>query len=240
MKIHIFDTPEALFERLAQYFATEITKNPSINLGLATGSTPVPLYKKLIEDHRINGTSYRHVKTFNLDEYLGLSRNSPDTYKTFMKKEFFDHIDIRSENTHIPSSDLDSANYERLRYDKIIKNNPIDIQLLGIGTNAHIGFNEDGSNFDNKTMVVDLKQSTLEENAKFFDSMEDVPKQAITMGIGTIMKAKKIVLVATGLKKADAIRDTIKGYITKDVPASILQTHENVVIYLDKEAASKL
>lgn len=240
MKIHIFDTAEALFERLSQYFASEITKQPRINLGLATGSTPIPLYKKLIEDHKVNGTSYKYVKTFNLDEYLGLEKNSPDTYKNFMRETFFNHIDIRKENTHIPSSNKEISSYECLRYDEIIKSNPIDIQLLGIGTNGHIGFNEDGSNFDYKTRVVELTEDTINSNAVFFNSVDDVPKTAITMGIGTIMKARKIILVATGLAKADAIKATINGYITKDVPASILQTHENVIIYLDKEAASKL
>lgn len=240
MKVYVFDTEEALFERLAQLFSTAVTKNPSINLGLATGNTPVPLYKMLIEDHKINGTSYKNVKTFNLDEYLGLETNSPDTFRYFMQETFFKHIDIRAYNTHVPNSNMENASFECIRYDEIIERNPIDIQLLGIGTNGHIGFNEDGSRFDNKTMVVELKEETIKSNAAFFDSYEDVPKKAITMGIGTIMKAKTIILVATGKSKAQAIKDTIQGYITKEVPASILQSHDNVYVYLDKEAASKL
>lgn len=240
MKINIFDTKEALFENLAQFYATEVTRNPELNLGLATGSTPIPLYEKLIEDHKLNGTSYKSIKTYNLDEYLGLSSDHSQSYRTFMTDNFFSEIDIKLKNTHIPSGNIDSAKEECKRYDELVRNNPIDIQLLGIGTNAHIGFNEPGASFDSKTIVVDLAQETLDANVRFFDSMDDVPKTAITMGIGSIMEAKKIILVATGANKAEAIYNTVNGLITKDVPASVLQTHDNVVLYLDKEAASKL
>ncbi|HHW79654.1 MAG TPA: glucosamine-6-phosphate deaminase [Acholeplasmataceae bacterium] len=240
MKVLIFDTKEALFENLSQYYASEIRNNPKINLGLATGSTPVPLYEKLILDHKNNQTSYKNVKTFNLDEYLGLENDHDQSYRYFMNETFFKHIDINLKNTHIPSGIADNLELEAKRYDKLVSDHKIDIQLLGIGTNAHIGFNEPGSNFDSKTIIVDLAQETLDANVRFFDNMDLVPKKAITMGIGSIMQANKIILVATGINKAEAIRNTIKGFITKDVPASILQAHDNVVVYLDKEAASLL
>ena len=239
MKVFIYDTKEDLFKDLAKKYSEEIKKNPKINLGLATGSTPVPLYEELIKDHKENKTSYKDVKTFNLDEYIGLPEGHEQSYRTFMNNIFFKHIDINLENTNIPSGSVKDLAMEAFRYDKLLEDNQIDIQLLGIGTNAHIGFNEPGSKFDSNTIVVDLAQETRDANVRFFDSMDEVPTKAITMGIGSILKAKKIILVATGESKAEAIKNTIEGPITTDVPASILQAHENVEIYLDK-GASKL
>ena len=239
MKVFIYDTKEDLFKDLANKYSKAIKNNPKINLGLATGSTPVPLYEELIKDHKENKTSYKDVKTFNLDEYIGLPEGHEQSYRTFMNNIFFNHIDINLENTNIPSGSVKDLAMEAFRYDKLLEKNQIDIQLLGIGTNAHIGFNEPGSKFDSNTIVVDLAQETRDANVRFFDSMDDVPTTAITMGIGSILKAKKIILVATGDSKAEAIKNTIEGPITTDVPASILQAHENVEIYLDK-GASKL
>jgi|SRR5690554_2281832 len=239
MKVYIYETKEELFKDLAKKYVNEITKNPKINLGLATGSTPIPLYEELIKDHKENKTSYKDVKTFNLDEYIGLPEGHEQSYRTFMNNIFFNHIDINLENTNIPSGSVKDLAMEAFRYDKLLEKNQIDIQLLGIGTNAHIGFNEPGSKFDSNTIVVDLAQETRDANVRFFDNMDEVPTTAITMGIGSILKAKKIILVATGDSKAEAIKNTIEGPITTDVPASILQAHENVEIYLDK-GASKL
>ena len=239
MKVYIYETKEELFKDLAKKYVNEITKNPKINLGLATGSTPVPLYEELIKDHKENKTSYKEVKTFNLDEYIGLPEGHEQSYRTFMNNIFFNHIDINLENTNIPSGSVKDLSMEAFRYDKLLEKNQIDIQLLGIGTNAHIGFNEPGSKFDSNTIIVDLAQETRDANVRFFDNMDEVPTTAITMGIGSILKAKKIILVATGDSKAEAIKNTIEGPITTDVPASILQAHENVEIYLDK-GASKL
>jgi len=239
MKVFIYDTKEDLFKDLANKYSKAIKNNPKINLGLATGSTPVPLYEELIKDHKENKTSYKDVKTFNLDEYIGLPEGHEQSYRTFMNNIFFNHIDINLENTNIPSGSVKDLAMEAFRYDKLLEKNQIDIQLLGIGTNAHIGFNEPGSKFDSNTIIVDLAQETRDANVRFFDSMDDVPTTAITMGIGSILKAKKIILVATGDSKAEAIKNTIEGPITTDVPASILQAHENVEIYLDK-GASKL
>lgn len=239
MKVYIYDTKEQLFKDLANKYSEEIKNKPNINLGLATGSTPVPLYEELIKDHKENNTSYKEVKTFNLDEYIGLPDGHEQSYRTFMNNVFFNHVDINLENTNIPSGSVKDLAMEAFRYDKLLEKNQIDIQLLGIGTNAHIGFNEPGSKFDSNTIIVDLAQETRDANVRFFDNMDEVPTTAITMGIGSILKAKKIILVATGDSKAEAIKNTIEGPITTDVPASILQAHENVEIYLDK-GASKL
>lgn len=240
MKVFVFENKEVLFERLSDYYANEIRKNPEIILGLATGGTPVPLYEKLILDHKVNKTSYKKVKTYNLDEYIGIPENHSQSYRTFMNETFFKHIDIDLKNTFVPKGDVEDIEAECRRYDKMLEENQIDIQLLGIGTNAHIGFNEPGSDFNGKTMVVNLTQETRDANVRFFNDMSEVPTTSITMGIGSILKAKKIILVATGKNKAEAIKNTIEGIITKDVPASALQTHPNVEIYLDKEAASLL
>lgn len=240
MKVYIFENEELLFEDLKNKYVEKIKNNPNINLGLATGGTPVPLYKKLIKDHKENKTSYKNVKTFNLDEYIGLDEGHEQSYRTFMNNLFFKHIDINLANTHIPNGNVSDLEKEAKRYDNLLEENKIDVQLLGIGTNAHIGFNEPGSSFDSNTIIVDLTQETRDANVRFFDKMEDVPTKAITMGIGSILKAKEIILVATGSHKAEAIKNTIEGPITKDVPASILQAHDNVSIYLDKEAAKLL
>jgi|SRR5690625_2658268 len=240
MKVYIFENENDLFEDLKNKYVEKIKKNPNINLGLATGGTPVPLYEKLIEDYKKNQTNYENVKTFNLDEYIGLPEGHEQSYRTFMNNIFFNHVNINLANTHIPSGNVKDLNEEALRYDKLLIDNPIDVQLLGIGTNAHIGFNEPGSSFDSNTIIVDLTQETRDANVRFFDDMKDVPTKAITMGIGSILKAKEIILVATGEHKAEAIKNTIEGPITKDVPASILQAHDNVSIYLDKKAAKLL
>ena len=240
MKVFVFENKEALFESLSQKFINEIKNNPNLNLGLATGGTPVPLYEKLILDHKNNKTSYENVNTFNLDEYIGISEDHEQSYRTFMNKTFFDHININKANTHVPNGSVSDLAKECARYDELLDQNKIDLQLLGIGTNAHIAFNEPNSNFDSGTIVVDLTKETIEANARFFDDINDVPKTSITMGIGSIMKAKSIVLVATGLNKAEAVKNTVEGIITKNVPASILQTHPNVELYLDVEAASLL
>lgn len=240
MRVFVFEDKEELFDALSKEYVKEIKENPSIKLGLATGGTPVPLYEKLIEDHKLNGTSYKNVKTYNLDEYIGIPESHEQSYRTFMNNTLFDHIDIDKNNTYVPLGSATNILDEIVRYDNLLNENKIDLQLLGIGSNAHIAFNEPGSNFDSNTIVVDLTQETRDANARFFDNIDDVPTTSITMGIGSILKAKKIILVATGLNKAEAIKNSLLGPITKDVPASILQAHDNVEIYLDEEAASLL
>lgn len=240
MRVFVFEDKEELFDALSKEYVKEIKENPSIKLGLATGGTPVPLYEKLIEDHKLNGTSYKNVKTYNLDEYIGIPESHEQSYRTFMNNTLFDHIDIDKNNTYVPLGSATNILDEIVRYDNLLNENKIDLQLLGICSNAHIAFNEPGSNFDSNTIVVDLTQETRDANARFFDNIDDVPTTSITMGIGSILKAKKIILVATGLNKAEAIKNSLLGPITKDVPASILQAHDNVEIYLDEEAASLL
>lgn len=240
MKVHIFENKETLFERLSDFYINEIKKNPEIVLGLATGGTPVPLYEALAKDHKENKTSYQKVRTYNLDEYIGIDEFHEQSYRTFMNKQLFDHIDINKENTFVPKGNTSDVELECKIYDEYLDKTQIDIQLLGIGTNAHIGFNEPGSDLNGKTMVVDLTEETKDANVRFFNDISEVPTKSITMGIGSILKAKKIILVATGKNKAEAIKNTIEGIVTKDVPASALQTHLDVEIYLDKEAASLL
>lgn len=224
---------KAAFDVMKEYL------KPGKVLGLATGSSPVGLYKNMIKDHQENGTSYQDIKTFNLDEYVGLPKEHSESYYSFMHTQLFDHIDIKEENIHIPSGlgDLEAG---CKAYDEAIDNCPVDIQLLGIGSNGHIGFNEPGTPFALGTHVTDLKESTRKDNARFFDPLgEEVPTQACTMGLATIMKAKNILLVANGENKAQAVKGMLEGPISEDCPASILQNHPNVTVVIDK-AAGKL
>lgn len=216
----------------------EVLKNPSATLGLATGSSPIGLYKNMIADHKENHTSYKDVKTFNLDEYVGIDRNHSESYYTFMHQNLFNDIDINEDNVHLPfgntKEDCDA-------YEKAMENEVVDIQVLGIGGNGHIGFNEPGTSFDETTHIVTLQERTRQDNARFFnDDINQVPTHAITMGIATIMKAKQILLVATGANKADAVLAMIEKEPNVNCPASALQNHPNVVVIVDKAAASKL
>lgn len=240
MEVYIFDKKEDLYNELSRRFIKEIKENPNINLGLSSGSTPIPLYEKLILDHKENKTSYKNVTAINLDEYIGISEDDAQSYRTFMNDFLFNHLDIDMNNTHVPLGSSKDLLGEIHRFDTLLKNNPIDIQLLSIGTNAHVGFNEPGCRFDSATNIVELTEETKHANKRFFDSYDSVPSVAITMGMGSIMKSNKIILIATGPLKAKAIANTIEGPITTNVPASILQTHPNIKVYLDKEAASLL
>lgn len=215
-----------------------VVNKPNAVLGLATGSTPLGLYKNMIEDHKNNHTSYKDITTFNLDEYVGLDRNHRESYYTFMNTNLFSGLDINSENVHLPygntKEDCDA-------YEKAMEDYQVDIQLLGIGGNGHIGFNEPGTSFDETTHIVELQERTRKDNARFFDGdINQVPTHAITMGIATIMKASKVLLIATGENKADAVKAMIEGTPSVDCPASALQNHQDVVVILDKAAASKL
>ena len=201
--------------------------------GLATGSTPETLYRELRE----SDLDFSDKIAINLDEYIGLSKDHPQSYHTFMKKQLFDYKPFKQ--IFIPDG-LGDENTEPEKYDKIIDAHPIDVQILGIGTNAHIGFNEPGTPFDSKTHKVTLTQETIDANKRYFDSEEEVPRHAFSMGIQSIMSAKKIILMAYGENKAEAIERTVHGPVTEEVPSSILQTHPDVVIIVDEEAASKL
>lgn len=215
-----------------------VTSKESPVLGLATGSSPIGLYENMIKDHKESGVSYANVVTFNLDEYVGIDRDHEQSYYTFMHENLFKGIDINEENVHLPYGNTEKECDE---YEAAMEGYHVDVQVLGIGGNGHIGFNEPGTSFDSTTHIVDLQERTIKDNARFFnDDMNLVPKQAITMGIATIMKAGKILLVASGENKADAVAGLVNGPITEDLPASILQKHDDVVVIVDEAAASKL
>lgn len=211
------------------------------NLGLATGSTPEGLYDCLIEQYNSDKISFKNITTFNLDEYIGLSAENPNSYRYFMDNKFFNKIDILPENTHIPNGVADNLEKECVRFEKSIQDKGgIDLQILGLGMNGHIAFNEPGTQFNSRTQVVDLAEATIEANARFFNSLDEVPKQAISMGIKTIMESKEIILLASGESKADAVAKLLNGVITEDFPASILQEHNNVTIIADEAALAKV
>ena len=210
-------------------------------LGLATGSSPVGLYQKMIEDHQKNGTSYVNAVSFNLDEYVGLARNHRESYYTFMHQNLFNHIDIKEENAHVPNGEAADPLKECERYESELKKVTVDIQILGIGSDGHIAFNEPGASFNSVTHVMELTEQTRQDNARFFDGdINQVPKLAITQGLASIMRAKKIILIATGTNKAKAIKNMIEGEKTTACPASILQDHADVTVILDEKAASLL
>lgn len=241
MKVIIVKNYEEASQEAAKIFINQVKEKPNSILGLATGSTPVRMYELLREDHEKNHTSYKDVKSYNLDEYFGLDASHPQSYHYFMYKNLFNGIDIKDENVHVPCG---QGNIQENcdEYNKMLAENPIDIQLLGIGSNGHIGFNEPGTSFDAVTHKVDLKQSTIEDNARlFFDGkIDDVPKQAISMGIKNIMNAKSILILAFGKGKAEAVKGMIEGPVTTDLPASVLQNHDDVTVIIDKDAASLL
>ena len=210
-------------------------------LGLATGSSPVGLYQNMIRDHKENGTDYSKVLTWNLDEYVGIPRTHEQSYWTFMHENLFNGIGIPDANVHVPRGDVEDEEAECAAYEESMKGHTIDLQVLGIGTDGHIGFNEPGASFDSLTHLMDLKEQTRKDNARFFNNdINLVPKRAITMGLATIMRSRAIVLIATSEHKADAVFGMIRGEITEECPASILQKHPDVTVILDEGAASKL
>ncbi|WP_042349705.1 glucosamine-6-phosphate deaminase [Bacillus massiliigorillae] len=216
-----------------------VKRKPNAVLGLATGSTPEGLYKLLIEDHKENGTSYKGVKTVNLDEYMGLDRNDKNSYFTFMREHLFNHIDVNLDNTNVPNGMATNMEEEAVRYENYIHEiGGVDLQILGIGHNGHIGFNEPGTSFESKTHVIELAERTREANARYFNSMDEVPTHAITMGIQSIMDSEEIILLASGASKAEAIKRLVCGEITEDFPASALRLHSKVTIIADEEALS--
>ena len=235
MEFHVYENARAACEAAGVLLAAQITRKGDSVLGLATGSTPIPAYEMLVHWYNRGVIDFDRVRTFNLDEYIGIDEHNPLSYHAFMQEHLFSKVNLRPENTHLPSG-LSSA--DASAYDEAIHAaGGIDIQLLGIGRNGHIGFNEPAQDFTYSTHIVTLAKSTIEANARFFKSPDDVPRQAISMGIGSIMAARCVVLVATGEKKAEAVYNTIRGPITPQVPASILQLHPCCVILTDREAA---
>lgn len=216
-----------------------ITDNKSV-LGLATGGTMVGVYEQLVNLIKINKLDLSEITTFNLDEYIGIDSNHPESYYTYMHDILFNHLSSwNEEKIHLPHGSANDLNSEVERYENLIdKEGPMDIQILGIGENGHIGFNEPGTSFDSLTSVVDLTESTIEANSRYFETKEEVPKQAISMGIQSILKAKRIILLAFGPKKAEAIQKLLSGETTTDLPASALYNHPNVEIIVDNSAYS--
>ncbi len=217
-----------------------VKSNPYAVLGLATGTTPLGLYRCIIEDYKENGTSYQHIRTVNLDEYQGLPKSHPQRYAYFMRENLFRYLDIEESNTYIENGTAQNEAEECARYNKLLSEMPRDIQLLGLGRNGHIAFNEPFTPFGSKTHVVDLTENTIKDNARLFDDISEVPRKAFTMGIKQIMHAKQILILASGVNKADAVYKTVCGEVTEEVPASVLQLHPNCILIADSEAASKL
>lgn len=235
----IIATKEEINQIVSKEIIDLINKNNNCVLGLATGSTPEGVYKLLVEAYNKKEVSFKNVKSYNLDEYVGLEETHNQSYRYFMNSHLFNHIDIKLENTHIPSNKDDENNLEI--YDQKIKEaGGIDIQILGIGSNGHIAFNEPGTSFNSNTHIVTLKESTISDNSRFFNSIDEVPKQAITMGLNSIMQAKRIILIAFGKNKQEAIYKMMALDPSEELPASILQNHPNVTIYCDEDAASLL
>ena len=240
MKIIITEDYNELSVRAASVIIDIVKHKPHAVLGLATGTTPLGLYERLIADYRVKGTSYKYVKAVNLDEYKGLPSNHPQSYAYFMRKNLFDHIDIDLNNTYIESGMATDEQAECKRYDEILEKLPRDIQLLGLGSNGHIAFNEPGTNFESTTHVVELAESTIKDNARLFNDISEVPRKVYTMGLKSIVQAKKILLLACGMNKAEAVAKLRYGKPNEALPASILYNHKDCTVILDQAAASKL
>ena len=238
MKIIKVKNYDEMSEEALKLMLDVVKNNPRAVLGLATGSTPLGLYAKMIEDHKNNGTSYAECRAVNLDEYVGLDATSDQSYVYFMRENLFKHIDIKYENTHIENGKAIDKEAECARYNALLDELPQDIQILGIGSNGHIAFNEPGTSFDSVTHIVDLAESTIKDNSRLFNSIDEVPRQAFTMGLSNIMNAKKIVVLANGEGKAYAIGELVNGEIREEIPASILRNHPDCILICD-EAAGK-
>ena len=241
MQIYRAKDYEDMSKKAANIIASQVVLKPDCVLGLATGSTPIGAYKNLVEKYEQGDLDFSQVTTVNLDEYKGLPRENDQSYYYFMHDNLFDHVNVKPENAHLPDGTNEDANEECARYEELIRSlGGQDLQLLGLGHNGHIGFNEPDTVFEKTTHCVDLQESTIEANKRFFASADDVPKQAYTMGIGTIMQAKKILVVVSGEDKADTVAKAFFGPVTPEVPASILQFHKDVILVADEAALSKV
>ena len=241
MKILVFEKEEHLDAYVGEYICHFIRNHSQPVIGFATGSTPLGVYRYFIDNYQAQKVSFRQVKAFNLDEYVGLTPSHPRSFASAMKNELFSHIDILPENINALDGLKENMDEECQRYESLIDANPIDIQILGIGMDGHIAYNEPGSPLDGACHVVDLHQESIESSLDYgFDHIEDVPTQGVTQGIGTIMKAKQLIMMAKGEKKADLVKRMIYGEVTPDFPSSIIQRHPNVIVCLDRSAASRL
>ena len=238
MKIIIAKDYEEMSQKAFEVVAGVVKAKPDAILGLATGSTPIGLYKNMIADHKENGTSYKAIRTVNLDEYEGLDYSSDQSYVYFMRHNLFDHIDIDLANTNIENGKATDREEECARYNALLETMQQDVQVLGIGSNGHIAFNEPGTPFGSVTHIVELAESTIKDNSRMFASYDEVPKRAFTMGLKNIMNAKKIVILANGANKAKAVYGLVKGEVTENCPASVLQLHPDCILICDEAAAS--
>ncbi len=240
MKIIVCKNHEEVSLKASELVINQLKSKANSVLGLATGSTPIRLYELLVDAYQKKEISFKDVVSFNLDEYIGIDRLHPQSYYQFMQRNLFGLVDIKKENIHIPNNEVKNNEEIAKLYIEELSKQQIDLQILGLGTNGHIGFNEPGTPFGNQAFVVELNEQTRKDNMRFFDSLEEVPKHAVTMGIKDIMQSKQIILMASGAEKAEAVYKMIRGEVCKKLPASVLQLHPNVVVIIDELAASKL
>ncbi len=240
MKIIVTKDYEEMSLKAFEVLKGVVKSKPYAVLGLATGTTPLGLHHNMIEDHKSHGTSYAHIGAVNLDEYQGLPKDHPQSYAYFMRENLFKHLDIEESNSYIENGTAKNEAEECARYNKLLSELPRDIQLLGLGSNGHIAFNEPNTPFDSETHVVELAESTVKDNARLFSDISEVPKKAFTMGIKQIMQAKQILILASGANKAEAVNKAVRGKVSEAVPASVLQLHNNCILIADKAAASRL
>jgi len=241
MEVIIKHSYEEISKVAAAMIAEVVRRKPRAVLGFATGTSPLGTYKELIRLHREEGLDFSQVVTFNLDEYIGLSKDNDQSYHYFMWENLFKHINILKANVHIPQGAAENLYRHCIEYEEeIFDHGGLDIQLLGIGSNGHIAFNEPGSSLGSRTRIKTLDEKTRRDNARFFNSIDEVPRYCITMGIGTILEAEKLILLANGENKADAVMKTVEGPITASIPASAIQLHPNVTVIVDKTASGKL
>jgi len=242
MQVIIFDDAQQVAESAAEWVAELINKKSNPVLGLATGSTPISLYQELVNKYKADELSFSNTTSFNLDEYLGIDETNIQSYRHFMNENLFNHVDIDKSKTFLPTCNQgENPREQGLAYeDKIKQKGGVDLQILGIGANGHIGFNEPTSSFASRTRIKTLTQQTLDDNSRLFTADEFQPTLAMTMGIATILDARYVLLMATGKNKAKAVKDMVTGALSAACPASSLQLHENAIVLLDKEAASEL
>lgn len=231
MRIYEVENYEELSKKCANIIVAQMLLNPKCVLGLATGSTPIGTYQILREKFELGEIDFKNIKTINLDEYIGLDKNNPQSYDYFMRENLFNYVNIKENNINIPNGTAENLEEECKRYDNLIDEiGPIDIQILGIGNNGHIGFNEPDTKFTHKTHVVDLKKSTIEANKRFFNSIKEVPKKAITVGVDSIMNAKCVILLVNTKEKVEILNKALNGEVTPNIPVSILKKHNNLII----------
>ncbi|AZO93501.1 glucosamine-6-phosphate deaminase [Halocella sp. SP3-1] len=241
MRVIVENDYQSMSRKAALLLASQVNLKPNSVLGLATGSTPEGMYQELVEMYHRGEIDFSEVVTFNLDEYYKLPPENEESYHYYMQENFFKHVNLHPENTNIPRGMVEKVETECWYYEeKIRRAGGIDLQVLGIGSNGHIGFNEPGDRLNVTTKLVELTEETIESNSRFFDSLDKVPRKAISVGMATILKARRIILLASGKNKAEAIKKTINGYVDTRIPSSLLQTHPETTLIIDEEAASLL